>query len=54
MEIESEEVYSNRYYYRIAELAYDLGWRSQASAEYSALCPVCVAQQGAEDSARFN
>lgn len=44
----SEVVYSNRYYYRIAELAFDLGWRPQSSSEYGVLCPVCIAQQGTQ------
>jgi hypothetical protein len=41
----SEALCSNRYYYRIAELAFDSGWRAEAAVEYSTLCPVCVAQQ---------
>lgn len=35
--------FSDLAYYRIAELAYEQGWRSQVRGEYAVLCPVCAA-----------
>jgi len=33
--------YSDLHYYRVAELAYQLGWRHDPAGDYDALCPAC-------------
>lgn len=43
--VSGEVLYSDRYYYRIAELAFDVGWRALSPAEHSALCQNCVAEK---------
>lgn len=39
------DLVSDRHYYRVAELAYEHGWRHDPTGDCHALCPSCLAQQ---------
>ena len=39
--------YSDLHYYKLAEVAYEQGWRPDPLADCDALCPTCTAQQAA-------